>query len=378
MRMWYKIKRMVKDPGSPQVLRVQRIENRHVCEYNKKEEVEQVVQEECEVRLNLADKAPVIKHALANKLRYLEDEEIAKTIVEGTYEVPTDLDEATTYILQEIGSTGMEIQNEEEEEIIITPDDLRRFWKRVSEWTTSSTSSVHYDHYEASILHKMSSKIHAQQLTVIARSGVAPERWSISLPVLLEKITGVCLVEKLRYIQLYEADFNFFQRFIFGKQAMKTLTKNRFLPNEHFRKKESTAEDSKFDKTLTADLSCQARKPMGNVLMDAAQCYDRVNYAIMSLVWCALIKHIGPIGVLLPCLQTMRFDQRTGHGDSTSFIGGEGFYFMGLGQGSRGVPPSAVCASSVIVNILRGLHCGAHTLDLITSALVHSVGGHVC
>ena len=92
MRMWYKIKRMVKDPGSPQVLRVQRMENGHVCEYNNKEEVEQVVQEECEVRFNLPHKAPVMKHALANKLRYLEDEEIAKIRVEGTYEIPTDLD----------------------------------------------------------------------------------------------------------------------------------------------------------------------------------------------------------------------------------------------------------------------------------------------
>ena len=62
-RMWYKIKRMVKDPGSPQVLRVQRMENRHVCEYNNKEEVEQVVQEKCEMRFNLANKAPVMKRA---------------------------------------------------------------------------------------------------------------------------------------------------------------------------------------------------------------------------------------------------------------------------------------------------------------------------
>ena len=52
---------------------------------------------------------------------------------------------------------------------------------------------------------------------IIAQSGVYPERWNASLQVLLEKIAGVCLVEKLRYIQSYEADFNFFQQFIFGK-----------------------------------------------------------------------------------------------------------------------------------------------------------------
>jgi len=47
---------------------------------------------------------------------------------------------------------------------------------------------------------------------------------------MLEKIAGVCLVEKLRAIQLYEADFNCFNYFIFGRSAMDSLTKNDYLP----------------------------------------------------------------------------------------------------------------------------------------------------
>ena len=58
------IKRTVKGPKSPQVLKVQRVENGIVQEYNSKEDVEQVVQEECEIRSNLANKAPIMKHAL--------------------------------------------------------------------------------------------------------------------------------------------------------------------------------------------------------------------------------------------------------------------------------------------------------------------------
>ena len=131
----------------------------------------------------MAHKAPVTKHALANKLRDLEDEELAKFILEGTYEIPTALDEATKYTLHEIGKTGMNIRNKEEEEIIISPEGFKRFWKRISEWTTSSPSSIHHGHYKASVQYDTSSKIHAQQLTVIARRGVAPERWSISLQI---------------------------------------------------------------------------------------------------------------------------------------------------------------------------------------------------
>ena len=44
-----------------------------------------------------------MNQSLAGKLRYLEDEDIARAIVDGTYEIPPELDEATKYILQEIG-----------------------------------------------------------------------------------------------------------------------------------------------------------------------------------------------------------------------------------------------------------------------------------
>ena len=54
--------------------------------------------------------------------------------------------------------------------------------------------------------------------------------------------------------------------------------------------------------------------------------------------------------------------------------GGKWFYFMGLGQGSRGAPPSWICLSSVIVNIIRKLKDGAHIVDPMTGTLIHSVG----
>ena len=147
---------------------------------------------------------------------------------------------------------------------------------------------------------------------------------------------------------------------------MWSLADQGLLPEKHFSKKGSTADDAKFDKTLMEDISRQSRMPMSIVSVDAAQCYDRVNHVIMSLVWLALIWVVGLIKVLLHCLQTMKFFQSTGHGDSSTFTGGEGSCFMGLGQGSRGAPPSWIRSSSVIVNILRKLKYGAHILDPMT------------
>ncbi len=69
-------------------------------------------------------------------------------------------------------------------------------------------SDVHYMHYEAAIQDALSTEVLAFQLTVMAWSRIPQESWSVGLQVMLEKIAGVCLVEKLCAIQLYEVDFN--------------------------------------------------------------------------------------------------------------------------------------------------------------------------
>ena len=79
------------------------------------------------------------------------------------------------------------------------------------------------------------------------------------------------------------------------------------------------------------------------VSADAANCYDRVNHVIMSLIWLTLLDgKFLPIVVALVCLQTMKFFQGTGFGKSKTFFGGPNLikYAMGLGEGSRATPPS--------------------------------------
>ncbi len=257
------------------------------------------------------------------------------------------------------------------------PGDFKHFWKKVNKFTLSLMSGVHYGHYKATILDTLNTEILAQQLTVIARSGIPPESWSVGLQVMLEKIAGVCLVKKLQAIQLYKANFNCYNQFIFGKQAMQNLTDSGYIPEELFSQKGSTAEDAKFNKTLMADLSRQARQPMPIILADAAYCYDRVNHVIMLLVWLVLTNgNIPSIVAAMICLQTMKFFQRTGFGKSKMFFGGPSYlpYMMGLSQGNRAAPPSWIQLSAVLVNVFKQLNLGALIRDPITAEMIHSMG----
>jgi hypothetical protein len=52
-RMWYLIKRMVKDPHSPSVLRVQQVVEGEVKEFTEQEEVEYVIQRKCKIPFHL-------------------------------------------------------------------------------------------------------------------------------------------------------------------------------------------------------------------------------------------------------------------------------------------------------------------------------------
>jgi hypothetical protein len=129
-RMWYLIKKTVRDPQSPSVLKVQRVINREVQEYKTQEEVKNAIQRECKVRFSLAHSTPIMSILLGKQLCYLSDEALARAIIMGIYKIPPDMDPAMKLILEEIGRLGMRLINEEGTEIIITPEDFKHFWKR--------------------------------------------------------------------------------------------------------------------------------------------------------------------------------------------------------------------------------------------------------
>jgi hypothetical protein len=109
--MWFLIKRTVKDPSSPPVMKVKKIVNLKKHSYTTQTEAEEAIQKEYEIRSTLAHRALITKMLLGTRCRYLGDEELTKSIVEGTYDIPTYLDDATKFILEEIGKTGMGIRN---------------------------------------------------------------------------------------------------------------------------------------------------------------------------------------------------------------------------------------------------------------------------
>jgi hypothetical protein len=107
-----------------------------IQEYTSQDEVKNAIQCECKIRFSLAHSRPIMNTILGEWL-HLSDETIARAIILGTYNIPTDLKPATRLILEEIGKLGVKLVNKEDSKIIITANKFWTFWRRVGEFTSS-------------------------------------------------------------------------------------------------------------------------------------------------------------------------------------------------------------------------------------------------
>ncbi len=89
----------------------------------------------------------------------------------------------------------------------------------------------------------------------MAATGTPPSRWGTGLQVLLKKVPGVALVDKLQAILLMEFDFNFFNKWFFGHEVVNKLYKIGYVSEDQYSKKCSTTKDSELYNCLTMDLS---------------------------------------------------------------------------------------------------------------------------
>jgi len=72
---------------------------------------------------------------------------------------------------------------------------------------SSSLLGLHFGNYIARVEVVLTEKINWLMATIPLLMGISPLQWHHALNVMLEKVTGNCVVEKLQ-IMLFEADFN--------------------------------------------------------------------------------------------------------------------------------------------------------------------------
>ncbi len=289
---------------------------------------------------------------------------LQKIFFKGRSPSPLDVDGTTAKLIEEMQRLWTRIHSSHGQ-VDITPSIYNYYWGGTSKATSSALSGIHFEHWKAWRLSAELIWLVCSHLNLITRCGTSPMRWSNGLQVLLEKVPGVALVDKLRAILLMEGDINFYNKWIFGRVAVKKLYDIGYIPEDQYSKKGSTAEDLKLDNRLTMDLSRQFQPPLAAVSADADKRYNRINHIIMSLLLLAIGGDKGSINAMMTPIQQMRFFQRTGRGDSNTFMGGQPGTnpLQGLCQCNGAAPACWLMLSSLMMSVYRR---GNHVSTLVS------------
>jgi hypothetical protein len=237
---------------------------------------------------------------------------------------------------------------------VVTTEDFISCFGCVAEKTSSSPSGRHVGNYLACIdlkdeLSVILAAVHAAMMSIPLAEGFCPKRWRQAIDIMLEKIPGVPRINKLRIIQLLEADLNQVLRSAFVRNISKLSQETPGIISEHqYGRSHQTCLTPVLNKLLTVQLLIQ-KKTNGIVFdSDAKGCYDR----IVSGIALATLRRIGysknSVWLLGLLWAQLEHHVATGFGVSdTSYKSTMDKLLYGIGQGS--------CSSPIVWALLNQL-----------------------
>ncbi len=299
-------------------------------------------------RYNLVEEALICQGGLRGQFGYTSTSPTAKTVLDGTYNFPPNMDAATRELFKEIAQIQSIVQPNSVTGAILRERWQKR-WKKVKEDTSLSQSGLHFGHYIVGADCDYTSQFLALRVLLALKKSIALERWSNGLSVMLEKMFGVHLVSKLRAILLMEADINAMNKEVYRVWMLEEARKYKLIPDEIFSEKNRMADDGGLAETLFYDIVRQTQSSAAIASVDASNCYNRIAHAMALLIFQAFGVEATTVAAMLEMIQEMKFFLRTAYEDSKDFAGlFIEIKMQGLGQGNR-VSPAGWCVISIMI-----------------------------
>jgi hypothetical protein len=156
-------------------------------------------------------------------------------------------------------------------------------------------------------------------------------------------------------ICLFEANYNWLNKFVFTKQMMDKAFQGDIIPAEEFAKRGSPATEGVLTSGLFCDIAWALHKTASKESVDLANCYGAVAYpnasmALQSFKVCKVM-----VAMMLYVLETMTW-LKIAFGQSKISFGGTALDpTMGLGQGNDAAPPGFMAVCTLIINVYHNL-----------------------
>ena len=238
--------------------------------------------------------------------------------------------------------------------IDINEEDVRFGFKKWKETTSTSLSGRHLGHYKAIIQDDLLLTCLTQFLHITVHSGLTLRRWCNAVNILIQKDPGQPKLTRLRIIHLFEADFNFFLKLIWGSRLVKRAVSLNLLNNgQHGSIPRRKATDRIMLTQLTTDLCRILKHNLARFDNDASACYDRIIVALGMLAARRCGMPETAVQTHADCLNLMKYTVKTIHGISENNYHGTTFETLfGTGQGSGASPSVWLTLVVMLMNTL--------------------------
>ena len=274
-------------------------------------------------------------------------------------------------------------QAEKLPEIPVTVD--TETWKRkISRWkerTATSPSGIHlglekalttYEEDGPESNYAMLLNLRVNILNGIIQTRVIPQRWQTVVSVMLEKIPNNPDINKLRTIQLMEADFNLVMGILWNSRLQQQAERFGELGHEQFgARKGHQAIDMVSIKNNIFAISEATRTSIAICDMDAKACFDRVIMPLALLRSQQLGMPAETCDWIWRIFREMRYHIKTSLGVSDRYYTStDDDPLWGNGQGGKASPPLWVHLDTWILRVLEtqfdGFHCTDPNNDIHT------------
>ena len=288
---------------------------------------------------------------------------ISNAILQGDWDQlpfdPNELPDAQRIILEELTQCCPTLEDN------IPLDDFKKRFTIWREDTSTSPSGMYLGLYKSLITGQQHAGIISDELlqfgeeifvdifmltNLACKFGFAYERWKEVVNCMIHKKLDSFLLDKLRVIHLFEADYNLAIGLIFGRYMIHRACDQLAFHSSQWGRPDRECEDVLMLKELSYQVACMSRTDIATFDNDATACYDRI-VSRFALLCCR--SYGAPPQA---CRMTAEVLDNVIHKIKTAYgISEESYYnhpespLHGIGQGSQDGPSLWGVDSSVYI-----------------------------
>lgn len=330
------------------------------------EELHEVVTQRNLRHLNQAASTPMGSGEGYNKFHGDERHETARKVLSGEMDWQHPVEEVNKFIENLRLAFDKDHMQVEAKKINapVTAGEFRHFFKGKKESTESSPSGRHIGHYKSILNSDEVVELIVSMINIGLNTGISLNRWQQTISVMLEKDKGRPKINRLRIIQLFEADYNFVLSLVLGHRLMNFARRHcGFNESQYGSLKGKQAQSAILNKILTYDYFRMRKENAATAEFDAAANYDRILPAI-AVIACRRLGLATKIGDLFfHSLNKLKHKVRTLYGLSTEYGPTVDLPLYGTGQGSGGSPTFWAVIADVLFKTMDEYGTGLDLVD---------------